>query len=202
MARTCAVCRHPNRDAIEQAVLSGKSLRDTARQFGTPQHPVSKDAVQRHRPHMAELIAVAAERQISHGDDLATQVRELIARARMLGEKAEQAADLRGAVMAVREMGRLLELTARLTGELDQSAKHLHVHLPSREDGVATAQELLLACLERDEMAAFVERLRDRLSEPDLLTSPPTALLAGGNAEDRESRAPYNGQGSVLESSG
>ena len=70
--------------------------------------------------------------EIAQADDLLAQLKQLNAKARELAAKAEAAGDYRTALMAIRELTRLLELTAKLTGELDERAQHneLHVHLP------------------------------------------------------------------------
>src|SRR5438105_214488 len=59
----------------------------------------SRTTFWRHKPHMTSALVAA---QVAHGDDLAGQVRDLIARARMLGERAEHSEDLRTAVAALR----------------------------------------------------------------------------------------------------
>ncbi len=47
MARSCTVCTHPDHTAIADALATGRSLRDLAKQFGT-----SKSAMQRHYQHL------------------------------------------------------------------------------------------------------------------------------------------------------
>jgi hypothetical protein len=71
-------------------------------------------------------------KEIAQADDLLSQLKQLNAKARELAAKAESAGDYRTALMAVRELTRLLELTGRITGELDERAHHneLHGHLP------------------------------------------------------------------------
>jgi hypothetical protein len=127
MAQPCSICQSPQRAEIERAMLS-RSLRDIARQF-----QVSKDAALRHKQHISTALAKSLEaRDMTHGGVLAAELQVLIAEAHRLKDMAEKKRDIRTALMAIRELTRLLELTAKLTGELDERAHHneLHVHLP------------------------------------------------------------------------
>jgi len=94
---------------------------------------VSADSVFRHqRDHLPKLLVQAeGAKDIAQADDLLAQLKGLNEKARELAAKAEGAGDYRTALMAIRELTRLLELTAKLTGELDERAHHseLHVHL-------------------------------------------------------------------------
>ena len=95
---------------------------------------MSADSVFRHqRDHLPKLLVQAeGAKDIAQADDLLAQLKGLNEKARELAAKAEGAGDYRTALMAIRELTRLLELTAKLTGELDERAHHneLHVHLP------------------------------------------------------------------------
>ena len=130
MARTCKCCTHPGRAELDRELIANRRpYRSIARDFA-----ISPDSVFRHqRDHLPKLLVQAAEaKEIAQADDLVAQVKQLIAKAHELAAKAETAGDYRTALMAIRELTRLLELTAKLTGELDERAHHneLHVHLP------------------------------------------------------------------------
>lgn len=56
MARTCTVCAHPERAAIDVALLAQRPLRDIAIQFNT-----SKDALSRHLSHLAAALRTRDE---------------------------------------------------------------------------------------------------------------------------------------------
>jgi len=106
MARTCSICRNPQRFEIDRALLAGEPERAIA-----GRHGVSRAALQRHRAHIAAAVqvqqALTVERLL---DDLA----DLQRRALALLTKAEQAGDLRTALAGVRECRGLLETAARL----------------------------------------------------------------------------------------
>jgi hypothetical protein len=116
MPRKCVLCNHERRQEIDHALLCGDSQRVIAHNFA-----VSRGAVARHLDHMSSALAQARElQQVAQGDSLLAQLRELALEARRLKLKAEQLGDYRAALGAVRELARLLELEARLTGALDQ----------------------------------------------------------------------------------
>jgi len=80
--------------------------------------------------HLPEALEVSG---ISRTDSVLEQLRRLNAQAQRLKEKAEQEGDLRTALAAVRELSRIVELTARLSGELAEGGetKILNVNFDS-----------------------------------------------------------------------
>lgn len=112
MPPTCTVCRSVQRQEIEEALLAGEPLRNIAKRTGT-----SPATLLRHRPHIAAAVVRRAEESDrDRAADLLAKARDLEREARRLGLKAERDGDVRAALLAVRERGRLLELTARLLG--------------------------------------------------------------------------------------
>ncbi len=71
MARPCSVCAHPERAAIDKALVAGESFRNIAERTGT-----SVAALSRHRAdHLPEVLAKAKQaRAAAHGADLGDQV--------------------------------------------------------------------------------------------------------------------------------
>ena len=130
MPRTCKCCTHPRRAELDRELVANqRPYRAIAHDFA-----VSRDSVFRHqRDHLPKLLVQAeGAKEIAQADDLFTQLKGLNAKARELAAKAEAAGDYRTGLMAIRELTRLLELAAKLTGQLDERAQHneLHVHLP------------------------------------------------------------------------
>jgi hypothetical protein len=115
MSRVCTVCGHPDREAIEGALVAGETYRTIADRSG-----LSKTALIRHKAeHLPAAIAQAtAAAAVVHGDTLLDQVRDLQRRALGILDKAEAANDLRTALLAIREARGNLELLAKLLGEL------------------------------------------------------------------------------------
>jgi len=119
MPRTCTVCAHPERAAIDQALLNNSVIRDIA-----GQHRLAKSAVARHKDdHLPAALAKAKEAQtVADADDLLRQAGALRTKAMSLLLKAETAGDFRTALAGVREARGCLELLAKLLGELRDEA--------------------------------------------------------------------------------
>ena len=115
MARKCVICGDPRVADIDAALLENVGYRELAGRFGT-----SKSALFRHRAsHLgATLLKAKAAADMVAGDTLMEQVEELKTMARRLGKKAEDTGDLRGALAAVRELVRIVDLVAKLTGQI------------------------------------------------------------------------------------
>ncbi len=116
MPRRCSICNHPKRTAIDNALVSGTSVRDIAGQYG-----VSKSAVYRHKKHIPEALTKAqAAEEAAQADDLLGEIRRLQGKASGILAKAEGAGDLPTALRAIREARECLKLLAQLEGELWQ----------------------------------------------------------------------------------
>lgn len=119
MPPTCTICRHEKRKEIDRAIVDGESLRDIAGRYGT-----SDSTLHRHKPHVMAVIAKAHDAmEITHGDNLVAELRKLIGDAQRIAGKAEQARQFNAAMSGVREVARVLELIAKLTGALDESTR-------------------------------------------------------------------------------
>ena len=107
----CAICSGKNRALIDLAVVGGSSRRHIAAQY-----KVSSSSVQR---HVAQCFGVA-DRTVMARD--AAYVESSLARVRKLIAAAQQVVDTAPheytALEAMRELGRLIELEAKLSGEL------------------------------------------------------------------------------------
>ncbi|MGI8423365.1 MAG: hypothetical protein ACR2NO_04530 [Chloroflexota bacterium] len=121
MTMTCTVCRHPERTAIERALVAGESVRSVASRYVTKQRPLGHMALFRHKDeHLpAALVKAHAAAEVAHADDLLAQVRMLQGRASGILDRAERAGQLLVALAAIREARGCLELLGKLMGELD-----------------------------------------------------------------------------------
>ncbi len=116
MPRQCSVCTHPQRPAIDAALVAGESLRSIAKQF-----TVSDSALFRHRDHIPAALADAHDAQeVAQADDLLSQIRDLQRRTLTMLTTAEKAGELPTALKAVREARSNLELLAKLQGQLQE----------------------------------------------------------------------------------
>jgi hypothetical protein len=126
MPRVCTVCQHPERSAIDRALLGDESYREVAKRF-----EASEAAMWRHKSaHLqAALIASSKIAVASHGDSLLAELERLADDARRIAAKAESAGSYQAALAGVRELIRIVELLAKLRGELDAPAASINIVL-------------------------------------------------------------------------
>jgi hypothetical protein len=141
MPRTCSVCNDIRRDEIDRALLAGESLRDIAGRI-----PIAKSALHRHNKlHLPATLVKAQEcEQVARADGLLEQLIELTNEARSLKQKAEAKKDYRTALAAVRELCRIVELVARINGELKDSQINV-INMKLDEQTATRVAEIWLA---------------------------------------------------------
>jgi hypothetical protein len=157
MPPVCRVCIHPEHTEIDQQLVSGTSLRNIAKQFGT-----SATGLHRHRKHLPSRL-VKAERaaQVADAGTLLDQVKNLLGNAQRLTEQAEQAQQLDVALRGIREVRGILELLGKLSGELQQNGMRIGI-------SVGNPQERLLALLDGivndgdEDLEQFVKGVSDQ----------------------------------------
>lgn len=118
MPRRCTVCTHPEKEAINVALVTGEPFRHIAARYGT-----STGALQRHKAdHLPATLAQAQDAQeVAQADNLLAQMRDLQRRTlAILSKAAGSRRDLRTALAAIGEARRNLELLGKLAGELQQ----------------------------------------------------------------------------------
>jgi hypothetical protein len=113
--RHCTVCTHHAREAIDRSLVSGAKQADLV-----ALHGLSKFALSRHsRNHIpAKLAQAHAAAEVAEADNLLGMVLEQQATARRIAKDAERAGEKRTALLAVRELLRIVELQAKLAGQL------------------------------------------------------------------------------------
>jgi hypothetical protein len=109
--RTCATCSHPKRVEIEREVLAGTSFRRIEALYGA-----SASSVLRHRDNCLSRSIVRAS--AAEDDAVAVthleQLREIQEEMRRLGRQAEKDGDVRAALIALKQVGDLVEKTVHL----------------------------------------------------------------------------------------
>ena len=111
MPQTCTVCRHPERDQIDEALLSGEPYRHLAKRTET-----STASLRRHRKNHIPL-ALAQSQQvevIARGDRLVDNVRHLHQEALSILARAKAKADFKAALAAIEQARGLAELLAQV----------------------------------------------------------------------------------------
>ena len=120
MPRTCTVCIHTERAEIDQALLAGQPLRDIAGRFRT-----SRSALLRHMKTDIPATLVRAKQAADdvHADSLFDRLKGLAADAQAILEEARASGNHSVALQAIGRAEKLLELEARLLGELNDATK-------------------------------------------------------------------------------
>jgi hypothetical protein len=117
MGRKCTICTHSDADTIDAALVSGTSYRAIAEQHG-----LAATSVHRHAQQHLSAVLARSDR-FTNGSDpeqLLDRITALEGEARRLMTKAEEAGELRTALSAVRELVRIVELLAKIRGELTE----------------------------------------------------------------------------------
>lgn len=116
MPRACTICTHEKRNEIDNALVSGVSLRDIAAQFP----PLTLGSLSRHhRRHVsAALAAVETSEQADRRASLLTRIEALIDRAEIMFAAAASEGKATQALNALKELRLQLELLGKATGEL------------------------------------------------------------------------------------
>lgn len=122
--RPCTVCTHPDRAQIDGALITRAfSLRSLAARFG-----VSAKALERHRVGHVPTEAVRAGAQAVAADEglrggaLMAKASNLLKTAEMLLSDAMMKDQPQTALRAIREAGRMVELCAKLSGDIEAGA--------------------------------------------------------------------------------
>src|SRR5215216_3962577 len=118
MPRSCTICRHADRDAIEDAFVAGTPKRRIASRYG-----VTERAVRHHlREHLPALLALARDAErAARADSLLDRIEALQSRLLAILEATEETHDHRVALSAIREARANLELIGEVTRELDRA---------------------------------------------------------------------------------
>ena len=158
MPRTCTICTHKDRDAIDKALVAREPFRTIADRFG-----VTKTSLIRHSDdHIpAALVKAQAATDAANADNLLAQVVDLRDKALGILGKAEESNDLRTAIAAIREARGCVELLGKLAGQLRDSPT-VNLFLTSEWRDVQTA---VLAALEAhpDARLAVADALTPRV---------------------------------------
>jgi hypothetical protein len=113
--RTCSICSHEHRDAMEDAFIAGQAKRRIA-----SQHGVSERAVRYHmREHLPALLALARDAErAARADTLLDRMEALQSQTLAILDAPE---DQRTALAAIAQARRNLELIGEVSRELDRA---------------------------------------------------------------------------------
>ncbi|MFT4225000.1 hypothetical protein [Micropruina sp.] len=113
----CKVCTHPERKSIDAALMMGMPRRQVAASFG-----VHRDSMRRHYDRHLKAIAaeLTAERERAGATSALDRLEELYGRTKRILDLAEEEGKASLSLAAVRELRGIVEVLARVTGELDE----------------------------------------------------------------------------------
>jgi len=154
MGVPCSICVHPEREAIDHAIVSGLSVRGIACQWHVGRESVRRHGINHISPALA---AMQAQREEQGAATLLDRVESLILRTERLLSTAEQSGAVTTALAAVREQRELLRLLGAASGELRDT--------PTVTLNLLTHPEVLAAInVVYSELADMPER-RERIAE-------------------------------------
>jgi transposase-like protein len=115
MPRTCTVCSHAERPAIDAATVTGiETIRTIADQFG-----VSHQSLLRHRQHIPAALSVAkGAQEVTRAGDLLATLADGEARVLRALDRAEASKNDGQVFRGVRELRDCVRLLAELRGQL------------------------------------------------------------------------------------
>src|SRR5918995_1524389 len=147
MPRTCSICSHEHRDAMEDAFIVGQAKRRIA-----SQHGVTERAVRYHmREHLPALLALARDAErAARADSLLDRIEALQSQTLAILDAPE---DQRTALAAIAQARRNLELVGELTKELDRGIINLELTVEWQE--VKTVLVNTLASYPEAQQAVF-----------------------------------------------
>jgi hypothetical protein len=173
--QSCTVCRHPERLAIEAALVKQTAFRKIGKEFN-----VGFQAVRRHQAHVLRKLSKAREGiEMAEASTLLARIDQVLRDAQRITAKAEKDGDLPTALQGLRTITNSLSLLGRITGEIQAQNTsvsfhaHQHLHagssLPANEAELELkiAKEVAAATLGFDEHE--IERLRGLLAQPILV---------------------------------
>ena len=158
----CSVCRHPDRETLDRELAGGLTLREAADKYG-----VNKDAVGRHkRNHLSKALKVVQEkRELAGAKKAVDRVEELYVKARGILEGAQEEGQGALALSAIKELRGVVELLAKLTGELDERPQVNVLNVQSSPEWLAIQQAMLEALAPFPEARIAVAGTLDELEE-------------------------------------
>ncbi len=136
----CRVCAHPDRTAIDLALVRGDSHRTVVDRFN-----LAKSSVTRHAKHSRAVVRATNAADVNHERTVLAGVKEMQAAALAVFEAVKYETEGLSPLDAIREVARLLDQEAKLTGAY--APKEITLKLDSLSDEELEAK--YLAALER-----------------------------------------------------
>ena len=124
MPRGCSICARPDVEQIDRDYRAGATFKTLHEQYGA-----SVGALHRHTQHLKAQEAVLTGEVVSDMEPTAEALKMLYKRANELYNESKKKGDRLNAVRALKETRDILELTMKVTGELNNRPQIIHNHL-------------------------------------------------------------------------
>lgn len=120
MTGACSVCSHPDRPAIDDALISSTPLRDIVRQHADP--PLTISSLSRHhRSHVSPALqAVVVERAQAGAVSALDRFEQLWDEAHAILQALKADGNASKSLQAIQTLAQVVERIAKITGELDE----------------------------------------------------------------------------------
>lgn len=158
MSKPCRICTHPEREAIDQAILTDVPYRSITERYG-----VSNGSIARHKEagHISQALIQANEvREITRSADLLDMTMNLLNEAQDIVDESRQEGDRRSALDGIGKITNILKLLMAVNLALsDRQAKTSVTTDPEFQRVMSVIME------ELDPYPEVRERISTRLSE-------------------------------------
>jgi hypothetical protein len=181
MANACKCCQHQERKSIDKALADGA----TTNLALATKYDLSVGSVRRHRAKcLTKAVVAAAERRsLTHADSLLSRLEALIADARRIGEAAVAAKKFGPAQSGIKNIVHILELVARLTGQLDNGTTNVNIALVNQQREAEQRFDRLSLDELRTFRALLAKMEADEVIEVEAVPAPVVPTAAGEKPE-------------------
>lgn len=178
MPQVCKTCAHPNREEIDRQLVTPRSKRSIAHQFG-----LTEAGVRRHvlRHLAAELLSARTTADQNHFADLLTRIEKMTVECESIVELAKERGDYNLVLKAINQLRHVSGLLAQVAGVVQTGSKTLvlqqNVTMAAEEDHVHQVVE---------DVVHFQALLQSMATAGALPAPQPTTYLPPETVEDAE----------------
>jgi hypothetical protein len=129
---------------MDKLLLRGEQLNTVAHRYS-----VSEDALGRHKRHMQLVIAKASavgdQKDVAYGSTLISEIGRIRADAERLQLESERRQDVRGGLRAIHERLAIVELEAKLNGQIESGQRNVTINVQSitPDEAIGYARDIL-----------------------------------------------------------
>lgn len=125
MSRVCTICYHPERSAIESAIVTGESYRHIASQFGVGYKSVERHIADKHVAQ--EIKQTQAAKEEARSLDVVKQLKDINEISQAILKESRDLKDNDIALKAIDRIAKQLELQAKLLGDIGGTQMNVYL---------------------------------------------------------------------------